>query len=143
MKPEIENSGKLSSIFGRWPSFHDAEVWSFCQERTEAGFDVLASIHVFEMTSDVTAAGHFRLQKHTRVTLRFIDSDQASFRWFNHQNVLSDLMVELASAGCSRPIKVTFESCHGLDGELLCRKVKVVEAIPWQPTSGAYAQEQA
>jgi hypothetical protein len=139
MRPDIEDSEKLFSIFDRWPSFHDSEVWSLCQERTEEGFDVLASIHVFEMTSDVTPTGHFRLQKHARITFRFIDCEQANFKWFNHQNVLSELLIEAASEESLRPISVVFGSCYGLDGELLCQRIKVVEAILLQPTSGVYA----
>ncbi|HEV8542702.1 MAG TPA: Imm50 family immunity protein, partial [Verrucomicrobiae bacterium] len=120
MKPDIENAEALASIFGRWPSFHDAEVWSLTYERTPKGFDVTATIHVFEMTSEVDARGFYRLQKHTRVILRFADCLEAGFQWFNHQNVLSELLIEPADNGGVPSMRAIFASSYGLDGELFC-----------------------
>ena len=139
VKPEIENAETLVSIFGRWPSFHDAEVWSLTQERTPKGFDVIATIHVFEMTSEVDARGFFRLQKHTRVVFRFVDCRETRFQWFNHQNVLSELQIEPADKSGVRTTRVVFGSSYGLEGELFCDRVLVVEAVPWVPPFGVYA----
>jgi hypothetical protein len=53
IESNIENSHLLTDIFGRWPSFHDAELLRMTLGRGEAqSFSpyLQATIHVFEMT---------------------------------------------------------------------------------------------
>lgn len=140
MNDRIENAEALEAIFGEWPSFHDAEVWSLTQQRTEKGFDVIATIHVFQMTSEVDSSGYYVLRNHTRVTFRFMDCERAEFRHFNLQNALSDLWIEPAEPESVRPMTVRFGESYGLEGSLHCAAIRVVEAIPWIPDSGVYAR---
>jgi immunity protein 50 of polymorphic toxin system len=68
----FENSALLESIFGRWPSFHDAEVLRVVLDRSgDEGPTLEAAIHVFEMTPDVDPKGYYVLKNHTEVTSAF------------------------------------------------------------------------
>jgi Immunity protein 50 len=69
----IVGSEKLTSIFGRWPSFHDAEVHEIHFWRrhvdTEAkvyNFPVLTvKIHLWLTTNEVNERGYYVLTNHT------------------------------------------------------------------------------
>jgi len=138
----IDGAEKLTSIFGKWPSFHDGEVWSLSYERTADGFDVVAIIHVFAMTSEVDDRGYFKLVNHTRAQLRFVDCADVNLAGFNHQNVLFSLqMTEDERPEAERPLAALLETSYGLEGRLLCRRIQVVEAIPWIPPHGVYARK--
>jgi hypothetical protein len=135
----VTDSQKLVSIFGYWPSFHDAEVWTLSHERTMDGFDVVMVIHLFEMSKEVTDTGHVRLVNHTRVNIRFVDCAESRLEEFNHQNVIAGLSIERAPEGSARELSVSMSSSYGLAGELLCSSIIVCEAQPWVPPFGVYA----
>ena len=135
----VTDSQKLVSIFGYWPSFHDAEVWTLTHERTTNGFDIVMVIHLFEMTREVTDTGHYRLVKHTRAIIRFVDCAESRLEYFNHQNVIAGLSIERAPEGAARELSVSMGSSHGLEGELLCSSIVVCDAHPWTPPFGVYA----
>jgi len=138
MRDTIGNA-KLINIFGRWPSFHDSEIWKLICERTESGVSVEATIHVFEKTAEVDERGFYRLTKHTLVTLRFTGCVDVGLNDFNGQNVLNSLSVSDSSDGL---LSVNFDSSYGLDGEFKCRQIEVVDAQPWIPPHGVYAPRQ-
>src|SRR6266550_5444997 len=90
----IEHSDKLTGIFGRWPSFHDAEVLRLALDRTgPEGPTLDVQIHVFAATSEVDSTGHYVLKNHTLVTLRFTEVAVENLQWFNKQNVLFELAI--------------------------------------------------
>jgi Immunity protein 50 len=90
----FENAALLTEIFGRWPSFHDAEVLSVSLDRRgDSGPTLDFSIYVFEMTPEVDGEGFFVLQKHTDVVLRFTGVDLLGLAWINQQNVIEELIV--------------------------------------------------
>jgi len=62
----IDNARALTDVFGRWPSFHDAEIHRIRLDRGIAGPPSLeADVNVFEITSDVTPSGYYALKNHT------------------------------------------------------------------------------
>src|SRR5262245_55576174 len=64
---QIPGAEKVVSIFGRWPSFHDAEVVRFVLERSDPyanGPSIFADVHAFEMTSEIAADGTYVLKHH-------------------------------------------------------------------------------
>ncbi len=97
----IEGSERLTSIFGYWPSFHDAEVIEFNLWRgdvePDAGryiFPVLTTkIHLWELTSEVDDRGILVMRHHTLTTLRFHDVDKLHMDGFNHQNAIFGLSI--------------------------------------------------
>jgi hypothetical protein len=94
---EIGNSEALTEIFGRWPSFHDAEVIALRLDREagEGGTPALElGVHLWEMTNDVDPDGFYVRRHHTITTLRFADIDDLDLGGFNGQNVIADLTIK-------------------------------------------------
>ena len=132
---KIQGIELLTDIFGRFPSFHDAEVISLKLFRGDS--ETLATlqleIHVFEMTSKIIE-GHYVLEKHTLVTFEFIDIVELELEGFEHQNVLQDLNIQDIEHRQLERIKFEVEipGILGLDGKFLCRSVHIISALPCQ-----------
>jgi hypothetical protein len=132
----VENAEALTAVFGEWPSFHDAEVLSMYLDRAGSiGPTLDARIHVFRMTSEVDSRGFYVITHHTLVTLRFVNIVLQQLHWFNHQNVLSDLLLERAGADDAehRCFRAQFGSSWGVEAELLCDQIIVVAVEPYTP----------
>lgn len=133
----INNEQALTSIFGRWPSFHDAEILSLLLERSgEDGPSLTATIHLWQMTSAVDDRGYYVLENHTLATLRFGGILLESLSGFNHQNVLSELEISAIDPSLQenegRRCEVGMPTVHGCEAWLKCRSVTVVSAVPAQ-----------
>jgi hypothetical protein len=132
----FENSALLELIFGRWPSFHDAEVLRVVLDRSgDEGPTLEVTIHVFDMTSDVDPQGFCVLKNHTEVTLRFTLVGLKRLQWFNHQNVLSSLEIsEIDPKECDgRRLRVEMPSSYGLEAEFDCKRAIVASVRPFRP----------
>lgn len=96
----VRDSNKITDVFGYWPTFHDAEIHSFCLTvadgqpwLTDSDSSVLdMHIHVFEMTKEVSAEGYFVLAKHTLAHLRFRNVEDLSVSRFSHQNCIFEMV---------------------------------------------------
>jgi Immunity protein 50 len=140
----IEGSEKLTCIFGRWPSFHDAEVVDLHLRRgdnTQSNhprFPVLTTkIHLWELTNEIEARGYYVLRNHTLATLRFHDVLNLEIKGFSHQNVIFGLSVEsqeLSESPWKRSFAVEFEPVAEFGATFRCSRIEVVEAIPWTQT---------
>ena len=147
MTIRIENEEALTSRFGQWPSFHDAEIIRARFERDgEDAPSLECDIHLFEITGQIGANGCYVLKNHTFVTLRFCDIELEGFKWWNCQNAILGLNIEPAEPvefvdGKVRPIQVTIPAAYGCDAQLKCMAVKVVEAKDFteQPTTESNA----
>src|SRR5689334_12420557 len=110
----VKNAELLTKIFGRWPSFHDAEIISIFL--TREGVDspsVELKIHVFEMTREVDNRGYYLLKNHTTVMLRFKDiSEDIQIASFNHQNSIASLEFNQTEATPAR-LRVEIPSNYG------------------------------
>jgi hypothetical protein len=133
----VEQSERLTALFGRWPSFHDAEVhamdlWrgDLCPRRNSwIGAVLTARIQVLEACQpDATNSGN-----DTLVTLRFHDIDRLELRAFNHQNAIIGLWFEHESRGDGLPpyIRVEFQQAHGVDATFVCFRVEFLSAEPF------------
>lgn len=101
--PFIENSNKITDIFGDWPTFHDA--WILKLDLSVAGgepwvagsvsptLDML--VHVFEMTGEVTKEGFLVQRNHTLVGLQFRNVEGLSLSNFSYQNAIFELILGL------------------------------------------------
>jgi hypothetical protein len=154
---KIKNSSLLTDIFGRWPSFHDAEVISIELFRDPNGTNepsLRAKIYVFEATPEVDSRGFFILKNHVLVTLIFRGIDDNSIAGFNQQNVLSDIAITDISSRQLDQLRyeVHFPSLFGVEAEFKCRAIEVeaVKAVSPRedtafssqspPKAGAYKQ---
>jgi hypothetical protein len=130
----FDDSGKLEAIFGRWPTFHDAEVLRVRLDRSgPSGPTLDVVIHVFEMTDDVDPTGCYVRQHHTEVTLRFDGIDELKLEAFNTQNVLAGLEIsEIEQPGGSR-FRVSMASLYGMAAEFECVRATVADVQPFTP----------
>ncbi len=152
---KIEYGKLLTDIFGRWPSFHDAEVISIELFRDPKGTSepsLRAKIHVFEMTPDIDDRGFYILKNHVLATILFRGIDENHIAGFNQQNVLRDVVIIDSSSRQLEHLnfEVRFLPSFGVEAEFKCRVVEVeaVElvgpredtAFPSQsiPKAGAY-----
>jgi len=144
----IRDSNKITDAFGYWPSFHDAEIHSFCLSvadgqpwLTDSDSPVLdLHVHVFEMTKEVNAEGYFVLAKHTLAHLRFRNVEGLSISHFSYQNSIFELVFGIepmsspfgggpAEGPVPDVIKVKIYSNCGLQGEFRCHLAEVVSAV--------------
>jgi hypothetical protein len=141
---EIPGSGLLSQIFGRWPSFHDAEVVRIALGRTA---DSAASpvceidIHLSEATSELDERGHYVRRHHTLVTLRLEGVGESELGGFNNQNVLFDLTIEAIDRiqGDTLKYELTLEPSYGLSARIACASLAVTAARAWNPQTSSPA----
>lgn len=144
---QIRNSQRITDIFGHWPSFHDAEIQALRLEIADGKPWVVGSdspilemtVHVFEMTKDVTPEGYLNLAKHTLVQIRFCNVEEVELLGFSFQNCIFDLEfgTETASYPQGQPVgrvanllTVKIDSSVGLRGGFRCHSAEVVSAEP-------------
>jgi hypothetical protein len=121
---QIANADAVTAVFGKWPSFHDAEILSMRLQRGPGMPTLACSIHVFEMTSAVDTHGHYVLKNHYVVTLSFSGLVLHEIKWFNHQNAIDDLEIGFASEG-ERRFSVYFPSNSGCEARFDCDAIAV------------------
>jgi hypothetical protein len=141
---EFARSDIVRSWFGYWPRLHDAEILSVDFQRAidGSGPGLFVKVHAFEMTSEVTERGYFKLIKHCIIELRFEGIDCVDFGNFGHQNVIDGISLSSASAkDGSKRIAVEFESITEMELSFSCAKAVVASLTPGLPAEGVYARE--
>jgi hypothetical protein len=135
---KIEHSKLLTDVFGRWPSFHDAEVVSielFRQSKGVSEPNLRAKVHVFEMTQEIDDGGFYVLKNHVLVTFLFGGIDESQIAGFNQQNVLWDLAItDISSRQLERlRFEVHFSSSFGVEAEFKCSSIEIEAVAPIGP----------
>ncbi len=119
----IRNHEAVVSFFGRWPSFHDANVLAY-----EQGADSISlTLHTWLMTDQVDAKGYFVLRNHALVTLRFDGLSDVQMDAFGSGNILFGLQMSLCSAPDS--FHVELDSVMDRSGTFSARSGEVVSVI--------------
>jgi hypothetical protein len=136
----VAGSQKLTSIFGYWPSFHDAEVLElyFARGNVEPekgvyNFPALTlKIHLWELTKNVDSKGYLILRHHTLTKLRFTDVAEFQMQGFNHQNAMLGLAItnQQGTLGPSPCFRVEIEPAFGMGALFQCLGIEVIEAVP-------------
>ena len=138
----IQNSEKLTTFFGVWPSFHDAQVneLNFWRGDVKPGdlddrnvFPVLTvKIRVLEATQ--ASATHFG--NDVLATLRFHDVDDFKMDHFNHMNDIFDLFISLEERGFFTNgeklppyLVVQFAPGSGVRMSFRCFRIEIVDAV--------------
>ena len=135
----IDNKRIVLETFGRWPSFHDGEVHRLVMDRTRrhANGACYPSIELvvrgWNMTSDVTEAGFYRLECDSLVHFLFEEVTDVEFDGLNHQNVLSglDFDIDPANEGMVSQLSVELCHCYGLSGSFKARRATVLSVTPY------------
>jgi hypothetical protein len=110
----IPGANEFITWFGRWPSFHDAEVLRIWLDRR--GLSIL-EIHVFNMTNAVDATGHCICEKHATLRLFMTEITGCELVDFNHQNVLQHLDISRTDDG----YELALASIYGLGGRIAAK----------------------
>jgi hypothetical protein len=118
----VENNGLLVEAMGYWPSFHDAKVLSVSRLNNSC----VATIHVFQMTSEVGSKGYFALGNHHLVEISMIGVHGDSLP----RHYTGDVLSTLAVRRDGDLIRVDFESHLDNDGSIVCERVRLVSVEP-------------
>jgi hypothetical protein len=134
----IKGYEQVLKAFGHWPSFHDGEVYRVVLDRTrktDSGDfypSVELVIHGWNMTSEITEGGYYKLEQHHLVHFLFEHVTDFELDGLNHQNVLSSLDLALAedekSSNCI--LSVELAHCYGLSGSFKARQAQILSVIP-------------
>jgi hypothetical protein len=141
---EMSGAELLTRIFGRWPSFHDAEVVRLSLERTAdfvAGPACEIDVHVFEMTPELDEQNHYVLRHHTLVTFRLEGLGESELGGFNNQNVLADLHIGALDRppGDALKYELVLDPSYGVSARFACESVTVIAARAWNPETSSPA----
>ena len=115
----ISGWAELVDWFGYSPNFHDAEVVSIDLRRQPVASVV--RIHAWRTNDDITADGHFRQDRHALVTFTLQDIQSMELIGRNHQNVLSELMVEQSE----HSFILRLPEIYGVDGQITASEISV------------------
>jgi hypothetical protein len=139
----IESGEALTRFFGRWPSFHDAEILEVHLDRGHVEPEknlyefpsLTLKIHLWEMTKEVDHNGYFILRNHTLATLKLSDLDRLNLVGFNHQNAIMEMEIHRRERtdGPSPYFEVEIVPAFGFAASFICLHVTVVEAMPCNP----------
>jgi hypothetical protein len=131
--PNTVGAEKLTSVFGDWPRFHDAEIIAaqLIRDRDQPKSPRLELMLRWWLKA-YTWNGHSYPESDSQITLRFHNVDQVELSEFNHQNVVDSLTI---SSPDDNPdwLAVDLNSSFGLLGSFRCRSLEVVEVIPFEP----------
>lgn len=133
---QIHNVELLTNIFGRFPSFHDAEIVRLTLDRGDqksGGPSLTAEVHAFEMTTEIDDKGVFILKNHVLVKLCFREISSLFIDDFNQQNVITDLFIESANDGGK--LNVAFEGIFGADVRFQCDSISIESVTPFMSSS--------
>ena len=111
----IEGNEAIRRYFGRWPTFHDAEIIEMHLHRGELSW----------LRVDTAIDGFHPEQKTGIVVFRFSGVLDLELNDFSNQNVVSSIDFEKTVKG----IKVLLGPCYGLQGWLEVSGVSVELAL--------------
>lgn len=118
----IVGSNLIAEWFGKWPSFHDAEIVEVHLYRERRRMDL--KLYAFEMTSEVDERGYYKLAKRCFIDFCFEGIDELELSDFNQQNVIGGLSLEENGGG----VKVVIDPIFGMGAEWSCERV-VIQAV--------------
>ncbi len=131
-----QNIKRLTSIFGRWPSFHDAEViWLRLDRKATSlgdGPTVETLIHIFEMTSEVDAARFYVLRNHVLVHLRFSRVVEPILDGFDQGHTLMSLSIKDIRPQQMKHLnfEVNLDPVYGPEASFQCQDIEIVDVKP-------------
>jgi len=134
----IKGAKLVTDVYGRWPTFHDAEVLRIVLDRgtSEDGPSLAMDIRTFESTNQTAATGYFILRNEKVVSFRFASVTELELGDFNHQNVLFDLRIDrVCEEGSDAHFEVSLNPSHGASALFRCREAVVQAICDFRPES--------
>lgn len=146
---DVVGAEKLTSIFGGWPTFHDAQVLRVelrCEgvDGEQAGPTLFVRFLLCEWSSEIDSAGRYRSQNHVEVIFRFHQIEQLKLTGYHSQNAVDELFIidrrkELWAKGWET---VWFEVHVASESELSfrCQVIEIIDVVPsTKPVIARYA----
>jgi hypothetical protein len=134
----IRGAEQLTSLFGCWPRFHDAEIVRLTLDRAAvtdaaAGPTLSLDVYAFQAGPDVAPSGHLVLRNEVLVSFRFTEIDELDLGGFNHQNCIWALeIVDISDRQLERAkYEVQIAPSFGVGARFLCFDAEVVSVKPW------------
>jgi hypothetical protein len=135
IESKIRNSNLLTDMFGRFPSFHEEVLRVLLDRDGVRPFTpyLEATIHVFEMTSQINERGGYVLKNHVAVTFRFLEIYELALEDFNQQNVLQGLnIIDVSDRQLERvKFEVSFVGIFGLSARFQCNSISIESVEPY------------
>jgi hypothetical protein len=123
----IKNHKAVVDLYGRWISFHDAQVSAYVAP-TQESQSLAVTVHTWQMTDKVDAKGYFVLEKHALVSFRFDSIFDVEMAAFDADNILFGIEFTPSSDGSS--FRVVLDSVMDKSGSFSARRGEVVSVIP-------------
>ncbi|MCM8813407.1 MAG: immunity 50 family protein [Candidatus Omnitrophica bacterium] len=120
----IKNSTPVVEYFGKWPSFHDAEITKI--EINREGILLKILFYLFIMSKNIDSRGHYVLEKKSYIEMQFSGIEELKLFDFNVQNVIAGLIIKSAAGGKKY---IEIEPCYGLYGSFMCRDIEVMRIV--------------
>ena len=120
---DVANSAALISVFGSWPSFHDAEIVSILLRRGPQDPSLECAIHVFGTANEVDERGHFVTRNHVIVEFLFSNIELERLEDFNRQNVIDELRIERTESG---RFSILMPPNNGCEVRLACESIRIL-----------------
>ena len=122
----IRNHEAVVGFFGRWPSFHDANVLAY---EPGAGTESISlTLHTWIMTDQVDAKGYFVLRNHALVSFCFGSIHDVQMDTFRSGNILFGL--EISPCADPASFHVELDSVMDMSGLFSARSGEVVSVLP-------------
>jgi hypothetical protein len=136
----IRGAEQLTALFGRWPSFHDAEIVRVELDRDAAtdrasGPTLTLDIYAFEAGPELAPNGQYVLRNEVLVSFRFLEVYQLALDGFNQQNAVWNLHItDISERQLERArYEVHVAPSFGVGATFQCFDAEVLTVLPWTP----------
>ena len=114
----IPGSDSVIRWFGRWPSFHDAEVLAIELRRDKPSRIVLVAWNTADSPDQ---HGYFQRQRDAEVTITLERIADMALEDFDSQNVLASVVIEPVDSRW----RITLNPLSGIGGWLIAEKLSI------------------
>lgn len=129
----VENAAPVVALYGRWPTFHDADLLRLTLDLVTSSRDGArceVTLLAFRMTDQVDARGQYVLTDYALVTLGFENVYVACLPEFEIAGLyqIFGLTIEAADGALSsgRKLRVAIGPVAGAEGVLYCDRASVL-----------------
>jgi hypothetical protein len=134
----IDHRGRLESVFGRWPSFHDFEVIRIAIDRSgDLGPTLSVEIYGFVTSQALDQNGYYRREPEVSMLLEFYRVEINRLEGLNRQNVIASLDFDWDGDSGERRVRAIIQPLYGLGAEFTFDHAVVRDVRPHQSTTSS------
>ena len=142
----IHDADRVIAVYGEWPPFGDFEVVQIVFDRhlpvIGEGPHITAYIHMWQISGRSGDGKHLLYDTHQVVGLQFRNVVRYRMEWFNHQNVIDDILIVQAEDDKGATVlDVVLPSQYGAELEVRCRSIHVVSVEAQLPDDSIYTPD--